>query len=74
MMIYLHYVCYATKLKLQREVYIGVKSDSYSVMLLPVIMSKLPLELCLFISRNFEEEWNIVVLLEKVGEEILLRE
>ena len=53
---------------------IGVKSESYSAVLSPVIMSKLPSELRLFISRRLGEEWDVVGLLEQLGEEISLRE
>ena len=53
---------------------IGVDSDSYSTVLSPIIMSKLPQELRLLISRSLEDEWNIAELLEKLGEEISLRE
>ena len=53
---------------------IGVKSDSYSAVLSPVIMSKVPSELRLFLSRNVEDEWDLVGLLKKFGEEISLRD
>ena len=53
---------------------IGVDSDSYSTVLSPIIMSKLPQELRLLISRSLEDEWNIAELLDKLGEEISLRE
>ena len=53
---------------------IGINSDSYSAILSPVIMSKLPSELRLLISRELNEEWDIVGLLKRLGEEISLRE
>ena len=37
-------------------------------------MSKLPSELRLLISRELKEEWDIVGLLQRLGEEISLRE
>jgi len=40
----------------------------------PIIISKLPQELRLLISRGLEDEWNIAELLEQLGEEISLRE
>ena len=53
---------------------IGVSSDSYSAVLSPVIMSKLPQELRLLISRKLEDEWDVIGLLEQLGEELTLRE
>ena len=53
---------------------IRIKSDSYSAVISPVIMSKLPSELRLLISRELKEEWDIVGLLQRLGEEISLRE
>ena len=52
----------------------GVKSNSYSTVLSPIIMSKLPQELHLLISRKLDEKWDIKGLLEQLGEEVSLRE
>ena len=68
------YICCMTKWDHRCEVYnqsIGVKSNSYSALLLPVIILTFPS--CLFISRTLEEEWDVVDLLEHLGDEIWLR-
>ena len=52
---------------------IGITSDSYSAVISLVIMSKLPSELRLLIRRELREEWDIVGLLQRLGEEIALR-
>ena len=53
---------------------IGVPSSNYSAVLSPIIMSKLPQEVRLIISRKLDDEWSITGLVEALGEELTLRE
>ena len=52
----------------------GVSTESYATVLTPNIMSKIPLELRLLISRKLSNDWDLDGLLEHFGEELALRE
>ena len=51
-----------------------VSTESYATVLTPNIMSKIPLELRLLISRKLTNDWDLEGLLEHLGEELALRE
>ena len=57
---------------------LGVSNDNYGPMLLPVLMHKLPEEIGITISREFDDEnsdiWDITKLLQKLKREIQARE
>ena len=55
---------------------LGLDANNYGPMLVPVLMSKLPEEMKLIISREFnsEEIWDIAKILEKFKAEIQARE
>ena len=54
---------------------LGVTTESYGQLLIPIIMSKLPNEIRLQISRNTDKEkWEIQELLELIRKEIEARE
>ena len=49
----------------------GIKSDSYGNLLIPIMFSKLPEELRLFISRKFDQDtWDINKLLKEFMAEL----
>ena len=51
-----------------------VPTSNYSIVLTPIIMSKLPQELRLFISRQLSDEWDLDGLLKHLGDELNVRE
>jgi hypothetical protein len=53
---------------------LGVTSESYSVLLTPVLIRKLPQELCLIVSRETDEEWELDNLMETLEKELQVRE
>ena len=53
---------------------LGVDTNGYSAFITPVIMSKIPQELRLIVSRKMTEEWSLEALLKELGEELSLRE
>ena len=54
---------------------LGVKTESYGQLLIPIIMSKLPSEIRLQVSRATEKEvWEIQELLDLIQKEIEARE
>ena len=55
---------------------LGIKSETYGNLLSPIIMSKIPSELRLIISRKFEKEksWDIEELLKSIKSELEARE
>ncbi|XP_065180252.1 uncharacterized protein LOC135810689 [Sycon ciliatum] len=54
---------------------LGVKSEAYGALLAPVLMSRLPDELRLIISREVEEEnWELDILLHHIHGELRARE
>ena len=53
---------------------IGINSETYGTFLTPVIMGKLPPDLCLTLSRKLCEEWDLNSLLKALGTELTLRE
>ena len=53
---------------------VGVPIERYGTILSPVIMSKLPNDLRLIISRKLPQEWELEGLLKHFGEELNLRE
>ena len=53
----------------------GIKSDSYGNLLIPIMFSKLPEEFLLFISRKLDQDtWNIDKLLKEFKAELEARE
>eukprot|EP00794_Sanderia_malayensis_P009367 gene9367-10354_t len=53
---------------------IGIPIESYGTVLSPVIMSKIPNELRLIISRKTSDVWELDDILNYFGEELTLRE
>ena len=53
---------------------LGVDTNGYSSFITPVIMSKIPQELRLILSRKMTEEWSLEALLKELSEELSLRE
>ena len=54
---------------------LGINSDSYGNLLIPIMLSKLPDELRLIISRKFPKDvWNIDLLLQEFSVELGARE
>ena len=54
---------------------LGVSSDSYGSLLSSVLLSKLPQELRLIISRmTSEDDWSLTALMEELEKEIKARE
>ena len=55
---------------------VGVKSEAYGALLSSVLMSKLPAELKLIVSRQIgeEKEWNLVSVMKVIESEIRARE
>ena len=54
---------------------LGVKSDSYGTLLCPVLLSRLPSEMQLNVSRKVSEaDWNLDELMRVIEEEIIPRE
>ena len=53
---------------------VGVPIERYETILSPIIMSKLPNDLRLIISRKLPQEWELEGLLKHFGEELNLRE
>ena len=52
----------------------GVDKNGYSTFITPVIMSKIPQELRLIVSRKMTEEWSLEALLKELSEESSLHE
>ena len=53
---------------------LGISSDSYGGVLVPTLLSKLPPDIRLIISRNVTESWNLDSLMGKLREELEARE
>ena len=53
---------------------VGVPVEKYGTILSPIIMSKLPNDLRLIISRKLPQEWELEGLLQHFGEELNIRE
>ena len=53
---------------------IGISAESYGTLLTPIIMSKIPPEMRLLVSRKLKDEWDLSGTLKVLGEEISLRE
>ena len=53
---------------------VGFPIERYGTILSPIIMSKLPNDLRLIISRKLPQEWELEGLLKHFGEELYLRE
>ena len=53
---------------------IGISTESYGTLLTPIIMSKIPPEMRLLVSRKLTDEWDLKGTLKILGEEISLRE
>ena len=54
---------------------LGIHADSYGNLLIPVMFSKLPEELCLIISRKFDNDtWEIDLLLQALKADLEARE
>jgi len=53
---------------------LGVDTNGYSAFITPVIMSKVPQELGLTVSRKMTEECSLEALLKELGDELSLCE
>ena len=53
---------------------VGVSCESYGTVLSRDIMSKLPQDIRLTITRNLEDEWDLQGLIKNLGDELSLRE
>ena len=53
---------------------IGITTESYGTLLTPIIMSKIPPEMRLLVSRQLKDEWDLDGTLKILGEELSLRE
>ena len=56
--------------------YLGIKSEMYGPMLVPIVMSKIPLEINLIISRQLDKSncWEIHEVLSILKNELTARE